>query len=151
MSEAEPAALSRMIGKMFGHYRVLEKLAHGGMGEVYVAEDTRLGRKVALKVLRQEMAQSPAFRERFEREARAVAALSHPNILAIFDFGEEEGATFAVTELEERASKAWQGSPCPLRFGHHLRRFRTERGRDPRGQARGRAFEERPPDSGPHP
>ena len=71
------------------------------MGDVYVAEDSSLGRPVALKVLPEDVAASPDRRERFEREARAVAALSHPNILAIHDFGEENGILYAVMELLE--------------------------------------------------
>jgi len=90
-----------VIGKTLGHYRVLRKLASGGMGEVYVAQDTRLAREVALKVLPPDLASSPVSRARFEREARAVAALSHPNIMAIHDFGEHEGTAFAVMELLE--------------------------------------------------
>jgi serine/threonine protein kinase len=71
------------------------------MGEVYRARDPKLGRDVAIKVLPDRLAQDPAALARFEREARAVAALSHPNILAIFDFGTESGVTYAVTELLE--------------------------------------------------
>ena len=71
------------------------------MGEVFVAQDTKLARKVALKILPPDVGDSPERRERFEREARAVAALSHPNVLAIHDFGEDQGVTFAVTELLE--------------------------------------------------
>ncbi|HXV65563.1 MAG TPA: serine/threonine protein kinase, partial [Vicinamibacteria bacterium] len=68
-----------MIGETLGHYRILRKLASGGMGDVYVAEDLKLGRRVALKVLPPELRSSPERRARFEHEARAVAALSHPN------------------------------------------------------------------------
>ncbi len=90
-----------MVGKTLGRYKVLEKLGSGGMGEVFLAQDTKLARKVALKILPPDVADSPERRERFEREARAVAALSHPNVLAIHDFGEDQGVTFAVTELLE--------------------------------------------------
>ena len=86
-------------GTTLGHYRIVSELGSGGMGDVYVAEDSSLGRRVALKVLPEEVAGSPDRRERFEREARAVAALSHPNILAIHDFGEEDGIPYAVMEL----------------------------------------------------
>ena len=71
------------------------------MGEVYRARDTRLGREVAVKVVAQRLAGEPELKARFEREARAVAALNHPNILAIHDVGEEHGILFAVTELLE--------------------------------------------------
>jgi len=82
-----------------GRYEIIEELGKGGMGQVYVAEDQRLKRRVAVKVLPVEMTHSDESRKRFEREAKAVAALSHPNILAIHDFGEDRGAPFAVMEL----------------------------------------------------
>ena len=87
-----------MIGKTLSHYKVLEKLGSGGMGEVYVAEDTKLSRKVALKVLPPEMA-SGERRMRFEREAKAVAALNHPNIVTIHSVEESEGVHFITMEL----------------------------------------------------
>jgi Serine/threonine protein kinase len=88
-------------GTRLGNYEVLASLGAGGMGEVYRARDSRLGREVAIKVLPGEMANDRDALDRFEREARAVAALSHPNILSIFDFGREENVSFAVTELLE--------------------------------------------------
>jgi len=88
-------------GTRLGNYQVLAPLGAGGMGEVYRARDARLGREVAVKVLPGEMANDRNALDRFEREARAVAALSHPNILAIFDFGREGSVSFAVTELLE--------------------------------------------------
>ncbi|MCI0410546.1 MAG: protein kinase [Acidobacteria bacterium] len=88
-----------MIGRTLNHYRVLEKLGSGGMGEVYLAEDTRLNRKVALKVLPALMASDPERRERFEREAQAVAALNHPNIVTIHSVEEAEGLHFIIMEL----------------------------------------------------
>jgi non-specific serine/threonine protein kinase len=84
-----------------GPYRILGKLGEGGMGEVYRARDTRLGRDVAVKVLSQRLAADQTAVARFHREARAVAALSHPNILAIFDVGSSEGVAYAVMELLE--------------------------------------------------
>jgi eukaryotic-like serine/threonine-protein kinase len=84
-----------------GPYEIVAPLGAGGMGEVYRARDTRLGRDVAVKVLPQAFAHDPDRRDRFEREARAVAALSHPNILAIHDYGTNEAGTYAVMELLE--------------------------------------------------
>jgi serine/threonine protein kinase/Flp pilus assembly protein TadD len=82
-----------------GPYEILTKLGSGGMGEVYRARDTRLDREVAIKVLPARFAQDPHALARFQREAKAVAALSHPHILTIFDIGTDEGTTYAVTEL----------------------------------------------------
>ncbi len=87
------------IGAHVGPYRVVGKLGEGGMGEVYRAHDTRLQRDVAIKVLSKALADTPEARARFEREALSVAKLSHPNILAIYEFGEHDGSTFVVTEL----------------------------------------------------
>jgi serine/threonine protein kinase len=80
-----------VIGKSLSHYRITDQLGSGGMGEVYRAHDERLGRDVAIKVLPQAVVDDPERMARFEREARALAALSHPNILAIYDFGTEGG------------------------------------------------------------
>ena len=90
-----------MIGKTLAHYKVVGSLGKGGMGEVYVAEDTKLGRRVALKVLPQKMAADPERRARFEREARAVAALSHPNIVTVHSVEEADGVHFITMELVE--------------------------------------------------
>ena len=91
-------------GSRFGPYEIVAQLGEGGMGEVYRAHDTRLGRDVALKVLHADVAQHADRRTRFEREARAVAALNHPNIVAIFDIGEENGLVYFVSELVEGES-----------------------------------------------
>ena len=88
-------------GTRLGPYEVTAPLGAGGMGEVYRARDTRLGREVAIKVLPAHLGESLERRERFEREARAVAALSHPNILALYDVGREGETAFVVTELLE--------------------------------------------------
>jgi serine/threonine protein kinase/tetratricopeptide (TPR) repeat protein len=91
-------------GARLGPYEIVAPLGAGGMGEVYRAKDTRLGREVAVKVLPKIAADSPEALARFEREARAVAALSHPNIMAIHDFGNEGGVVYSVTELLEGES-----------------------------------------------
>ncbi|MBZ0268221.1 protein kinase [bacterium] len=88
-----------MIGRTIGHYRILEKIGSGGMGDVYRAEDLRLGRDVAVKALPDSLATDPAALARFQREARAVAALSHPNTAAIHDLVLENDAPFAIMEL----------------------------------------------------
>ena len=90
-----------LIGRTLGHYRIVDKIGEGGMGEVYRAHDERLDRDVAVKVLPSSFAQDPDRIGRFEREAKAVAKLEHPNILAIYDFGTDQGVTYAVTELLE--------------------------------------------------
>jgi len=87
------------VGEILGPYKVEKKLAEGGMGEVYQAFDDRLDRRVAIKVLPARLSRDASALLRFEREAKALAALSHPNILTIFDIGRSGGTAFAVTEL----------------------------------------------------
>jgi serine/threonine protein kinase/WD40 repeat protein len=91
-------------GTTLGSYEIVSFIGAGGMGEVYRARDTRLGRDVALKILPTSFAADPERLRRFEQEARAVAALSHPNILAVHDLGQHEGAPFLVSELLEGES-----------------------------------------------
>jgi serine/threonine protein kinase len=82
-----------MIGRTLGHFRVVSVIGRGGMGEVFEAEDSRLGRVVAIKILPAGVAADPDRRARFEREARAVAALNHPNIVTIHAVEEADGST----------------------------------------------------------
>src|ERR1700722_155433 len=88
-------------GTKFGPYEIISPIGAGGMGEVYRARDPRLGRDVALKILPESFATDPDRLRRFEQEARAVAALNHPNILAIHDIGEQSGSPYLVSELLE--------------------------------------------------
>src|SRR5499433_1623867 len=88
-------------GSRFNHYEIIAPLGAGGMGEVYLAEDPRLGRQVAIKVLPVEFAKDADRLRRFEQEARATSALNHPNILTVYDIGEHEGAPYIVAELLE--------------------------------------------------
>ena len=91
----------KLIGREFSHYRIIEKLGAGGMGEVYLAEDTKLNRKVALKLLPLQFSQDAERRKRFEKEARAVSALNHPNIITIYGVEQTEDFNFIATELVE--------------------------------------------------
>ena len=101
-------------GSRLGPYEILSPLGAGGMGEVYRAHHPRLGREVAIKVLPERVAADPEALARFEREARAVASLSHPNILAIYDFGSDNGVSYAVTELLEGETLAARLARGPM-------------------------------------
>src|SRR5262245_16654732 len=88
-------------GKSLGPYEILGAIGAGGMGEVYKARDTRLNRTVAIKVLPKEVAMDAERRQRFEREAQAIAALNHPNICVVYDVGQEAGFSYMVMEYLE--------------------------------------------------
>ena len=90
-----------MIGSVLNHYKIVRHLGSGGMGDVYQAEDTKLNRQVALKLLPEEVARNPERIARFEREAKAVAALDHPNIVSIYSVEEAGGHRFLVLQLAE--------------------------------------------------
>src|SRR5262245_27896954 len=89
------------VGARLGPYEIQSAIGAGGMGEVYKARDTRLDRLVAIKVLPEHVASDPDLKQRFEREARTLAALSHPHICPVFDVGHQEGIDFLVMEYLE--------------------------------------------------
>src|SRR5262245_7166545 len=87
-----------MLGTTLGHYKILDRLGAGGMGVVWLAEDLELGRKVALKTLHEKLPATDERRVRFEREARAVAALNHPNIVTLYSVEQSDGVRFLTME-----------------------------------------------------
>ena len=106
-----------LIGRRLGHYLVREELGRGGMGVVYIAEDTRLDRRVALKVLRPEVAESPDRRARFQLEARAAAALNHPNVVHLYSVEQSADLLFMTMELVQGRSLREilsAGAPLPV-------------------------------------
>ena len=105
-----------MIGRTLSHYKVLEKIGAGGMGEVYKARDTKLDREVAIKVLPEAFAENKERLARFEREAKLLASLNHPNIATLFDLQEHEGTHFLVLELVpgETLAERIQRGPIPI-------------------------------------
>ena len=107
--------MSLESGQLLSHYRVLSRLGAGGMGEVYLAEDVRLGRKLALKIVSARLAQDEDRLRRFQWEARSVSALNHPNVITIYDIGEADGQHFIATEFidGETLRARVSGGPLP--------------------------------------
>ena len=107
-------------GTRLGPYEILAPIGAGGMGEVYQARDIRLDRTVAIKTLREHLSQNAQLRERFDREARAVSSLSHPNICTLHDVGREDGIDFLVMEYLEGETLAERLQNGPLSLDQAL-------------------------------
>src|SRR6266542_6729894 len=106
--------------KSISRYRILEKLGAGGMGEVYLAEDSRLGRKVAIKLLAEQLTQNRDRLSRFDQEAYAASALNHPNIITIYEMGDEGGRHFIATEFIDGVTLRKHLSIAPMDFSDVL-------------------------------
>lgn len=107
-------------GKKIGHYRVLSRIGRGGMGEVFLSQDTRLGRKVALKLVRSDLMGNEDRLRRFQQEAQAASALNHPNILTIHEIGQEASLLYIATEYIEGETLRQHISHAPMALGHAL-------------------------------
>src|SRR5688500_6966375 len=116
------------VGSRLGPYEILAPIGAGGMGEVYRARDTRLGRDVAIKVLPSHLSAEPRLREHLEREARAISQLSHPNICTLHDLGRQDGVDYLVLELLEgesladRLARGPMSLPQVIRYGAEIAR-----------------------------
>jgi len=111
----------RHVGRQLGRYEVLALLGEGGMGAVYAARDTKLGRKVALKLLPSDFTDDPNRLRRFEQEARAASALNHPNILTIYEIGETDGTEFIATEFVDGETIRQRMARAPMKIDEVLR------------------------------
>jgi serine/threonine protein kinase len=116
----EDLPIEPVIGRQVGPYKVINLIGRGGMGEVYLAQDSRLGRKVALKLLPSHIAQDRQRLERFKREARAASALNHPNILTIHEIGDAEGSPFIATEFIEGVTLRKRMADLQMKLGEAL-------------------------------
>src|SRR6266404_4296901 len=102
-------------GEKFSHYEIVSEVGKGGMGEVYLADDTKLGRKVAIKVLNEEFSTDADKVRRFIQEAKAASALNHPNIITVYEIGEADGKNYIATELiEGRTLREHLSAPEPM-------------------------------------
>ena len=108
--------MSLAPGTKLGPYEIVSPLGVGGMGEVYRARNTRLGRDVAVKILPKEMSADPARKQRFEREAKTISGLNHPNICVLYDVGSQDGVDYLVMEFVEgeTLTKRLEKGPLPL-------------------------------------
>src|SRR5713101_6795173 len=107
-------------GTKLGRYEIRSKIGEGGMGEVYLAQDTKLDRKVALKILPVEVAAHPDRMKRFVQEAKAASALNHPNIITIYEIDETDSGHFIATEFIDGETLRERGLKAPLKLGESL-------------------------------